>query len=461
MFGYNGFGRLTGNENGSVGGGAAGADRSGAPTGLTRLFNTEFGGQISWLLPAALILLVAGLAVTLRAAAHRPHARRAAALGWLARRDRGCCSASARGSSIPTTRSHSARRSARVVGIGAVTLWSHRSAARAVHARRRVLAATVVWSYALLDRTPSVAPVVADRAARSAASVVGGRDARVAVPPAAHGAGRGGRRGRGRVARTRRVHGRDRGDAAHRCDPVGRPDGRRPPASDRAAVRGRRRSAARDRRRVRPAAARRLRRHVRRRCGFAGLPGAGCGAGIRRSRRPAPRPAAVARRARRSAQRHDGERALKTAARREPLAATRGSRRPSTRTTPRATNSRPAQPVMAIGGFNGTDPSPDARAVRARRRRRTRSTTSSAAAAVSAAAARAARAARPSSAITLVGRRATSPRKTVGGVTVYDLTPSRRTLVEQRGIGVERFERLEAVGAVARLVAPERARCSG
>ena len=32
-------------------------------TGLTRLFGAEFGGQISWLLPAALILLVAGLVV--------------------------------------------------------------------------------------------------------------------------------------------------------------------------------------------------------------------------------------------------------------------------------------------------------------------------------------------------------------------------------------------------------------
>ena len=50
--------------------------RRGASTGLTRLFNADFGGQISWLLPAALLLLVAGLAVTLEPAAHRPHPRR-------------------------------------------------------------------------------------------------------------------------------------------------------------------------------------------------------------------------------------------------------------------------------------------------------------------------------------------------------------------------------------------------
>ncbi|MEY2570641.1 MAG: hypothetical protein QOE63_991, partial [Acidimicrobiaceae bacterium] len=63
IFGYNGFGRLTGNESGSVGGGAQGASRWG-PTGLTRLFNAEMGGQIAWLLPAALLLLVALLAMS-------------------------------------------------------------------------------------------------------------------------------------------------------------------------------------------------------------------------------------------------------------------------------------------------------------------------------------------------------------------------------------------------------------
>ena len=31
-------------------------------TGWLRLFNSEFGGQASWLLPAALVLLVVGLA---------------------------------------------------------------------------------------------------------------------------------------------------------------------------------------------------------------------------------------------------------------------------------------------------------------------------------------------------------------------------------------------------------------
>ncbi|PRY40767.1 ArnT family glycosyltransferase [Umezawaea tangerina] len=55
--GYNGFGRLTGDEVGSVGGGAGGGWGS---TGWARLFGGEMGGQIAWLLPATLVLLVAG-----------------------------------------------------------------------------------------------------------------------------------------------------------------------------------------------------------------------------------------------------------------------------------------------------------------------------------------------------------------------------------------------------------------
>ena len=85
IFGYNGFGRLTGNEAGSVGGSATGGSMWG-PTGWDRLFNTSFGGQISWLLPAAIILLAAGLILTIRARPHRPHSRRVPAVGRVARR---------------------------------------------------------------------------------------------------------------------------------------------------------------------------------------------------------------------------------------------------------------------------------------------------------------------------------------------------------------------------------------
>jgi hypothetical protein len=57
--GYNGLGRLNGNETGSVGFGGRGGGGSpfGGGSGLTRLFSAEMGGQIAWLLPAALIAL--------------------------------------------------------------------------------------------------------------------------------------------------------------------------------------------------------------------------------------------------------------------------------------------------------------------------------------------------------------------------------------------------------------------
>ena len=95
--GYNGFGRLTGDETGSVGGGGGNGGGGGARPARLRLFDAEMGGQISWLLPAALILLVAGLWLTRRAArTDRPRAG-AGALGRLAAGHRRWCSAYAQG----------------------------------------------------------------------------------------------------------------------------------------------------------------------------------------------------------------------------------------------------------------------------------------------------------------------------------------------------------------------------
>ena len=63
-FGYNGLGRLTGSETGSVGGGGgAGTSPSWGATGILRMFQSEIGGQISWLLPAALVVMVVGFAL--------------------------------------------------------------------------------------------------------------------------------------------------------------------------------------------------------------------------------------------------------------------------------------------------------------------------------------------------------------------------------------------------------------
>ncbi|MBW0275754.1 glycosyl transferase [Nocardia sp. MH4] len=81
--GYNGLGRLNGNERGSVGPGGelpAGGNGMWGSTGITRLFEPAQGGQIAWLIPGALVALVAGLVLCGRSP--RTDRRRAALILW-------------------------------------------------------------------------------------------------------------------------------------------------------------------------------------------------------------------------------------------------------------------------------------------------------------------------------------------------------------------------------------------
>jgi 4-amino-4-deoxy-L-arabinose transferase-like glycosyltransferase len=78
IFGYNGFGRLSGSESG-LGGIGAGSGFGGQP-GPLRMFNGLVGGQISWLIPFALAGLVAGL--WLQARSPRADLARAGFLLW-------------------------------------------------------------------------------------------------------------------------------------------------------------------------------------------------------------------------------------------------------------------------------------------------------------------------------------------------------------------------------------------
>jgi 4-amino-4-deoxy-L-arabinose transferase-like glycosyltransferase len=156
IFGYNGFGRLTGNESGSVGGGAGTSGRWG-PTGLTRLFGSEMGSQISWLLPAALVLLAVGLVMTLRRA--RTDRTRAALVlwgGWLL--VTGLVFSLAQGIIHPYYTVALAPAIAAIVGIGAWALWSRRSALWARLAMGGTVLGTSVWSMVLLDRVPTWHP---------------------------------------------------------------------------------------------------------------------------------------------------------------------------------------------------------------------------------------------------------------------------------------------------------------
>ncbi|MEU3744806.1 MULTISPECIES: ArnT family glycosyltransferase [Streptomyces] len=158
-FGYNGLGRINGNETGSVGGGGGRGGQGGGwgETGIGRMFNDAVGGQISWLLPAALILLVAGLVVTWRAP--RTDTARSAFLVW-------------GGSLLITLAVFSfmagifheyytvalAPYLAALVGMGAAVLWEERTRWLASAALAVTVAVTAWWGWTLLGRTPDWLP---------------------------------------------------------------------------------------------------------------------------------------------------------------------------------------------------------------------------------------------------------------------------------------------------------------
>ena len=163
--GYNGLGRITGNETGSIGagngrgGGGGQGSAFGGATGILRLFHSEFGGQISWLLPAALISLAAMVWVSRRAA--RTDRTRAAALlwgGWVL--VTGLVFSYMNGIIHPYYMVALAPGIAALVGIGATALWQARLGEK-LAGRLAVasgIAASAVWAYVLLDRTPDWIP---------------------------------------------------------------------------------------------------------------------------------------------------------------------------------------------------------------------------------------------------------------------------------------------------------------
>jgi hypothetical protein len=164
IFGYNGFGRITGNETGSVvggrafgGGGAGGGAGMWGPTGIGRLFGSEMGTQISWLLPAALLFAVALLWSTRRAARH--DGRRAAVLiwgSWLL--VTGCVFSFAQGIIHPYYTVALAPAISALFGIGVVWAWQQRGSLFARLVLALAIGGTAVWADVLLDRTPTWLP---------------------------------------------------------------------------------------------------------------------------------------------------------------------------------------------------------------------------------------------------------------------------------------------------------------
>ena len=155
--GYNGLGRLDGSETGSIGGGGGGGSSFGGATGVFRLFQSEFGGQVSWLIPAALISLGALLWISRRAP--RTSRVRSFALlwgGWLL--VTGVVFSYMQGIIHPYYMVALAPAIGALVGVGAISLLQSGLTAvgRAVAAVGVLV--TGIWAYELLERTPEWLP---------------------------------------------------------------------------------------------------------------------------------------------------------------------------------------------------------------------------------------------------------------------------------------------------------------
>jgi len=158
IFGYNGIGRLSGNETGSVGGRGTPGSMWG-PTGWDRLFLKSMGGQISWLIPGALIAMAAVLWLTRRGP--RTDRTRAAVLlfgGWLLLT--GLVLSFAQGIIHPYYTVVLAPAVGALVGIGASVLWGRRVDLFPRLALGAAVLATAVWSFVLLGWSPGWYPAL-------------------------------------------------------------------------------------------------------------------------------------------------------------------------------------------------------------------------------------------------------------------------------------------------------------
>ena len=159
IFGYNGFGRLSGNESGSVGGTGGGGTSMWGPTGWTRLFNAEFGNMMSWLLPGALVMGAVLLAITIRK--RRTDRERAGLLLWGGSLVCiGLTISLGQGIIHPYYTVALAAPLGGLVGIATMGLWERRSTWAGRLGLAGALAATVWWGYVLLGRTSNWFPAL-------------------------------------------------------------------------------------------------------------------------------------------------------------------------------------------------------------------------------------------------------------------------------------------------------------
>jgi len=161
VFGYNGLGRIFGGSgNGGGGGGMTGGTAGssfGGSTGLNRLFSSEMGLEISWLLPAALIALVLGLVVVGRRHLADP-ARAGLVLwgGWLL--VTGLVFSYMSGTIHPYYTVALAPAVAGLVGTGGALLWHARERFLGRLGLAAMIGITAFWGWCLLNENPSWMP---------------------------------------------------------------------------------------------------------------------------------------------------------------------------------------------------------------------------------------------------------------------------------------------------------------
>jgi 4-amino-4-deoxy-L-arabinose transferase-like glycosyltransferase len=160
--GYNGLGRIFGGDGNPGGGGPGGGGGNvgfGGASGIGRMFGAAFGTEVSWLLPAALIGLVAGLWFTRRAP--RTDRTRAALLlwgGWTL--VTGVVFSLMSGIIHPYYAVALAPGIAAVAAISARELWRGRGHPPVRFVLAAMLAVTGVWTFILLDRFPDWLPAL-------------------------------------------------------------------------------------------------------------------------------------------------------------------------------------------------------------------------------------------------------------------------------------------------------------
>ncbi|TSD47787.1 phospholipid carrier-dependent glycosyltransferase [Rhodococcus sp. KBS0724] len=160
VLGYNGLGRIFGSTGGGGGmtGGAAGSSFGGS-TGLDRLFGSEMGIQISWLIPAALIALVLGLIA--RGRAPRTDLLRASMIvwgGWFL--VTGLIFSYMSGTIHPYYTVALAPAIAGMIGTGGYALWLERSRWIGRLGLASMMLAAGIWSWVLLHRNSEWLPAL-------------------------------------------------------------------------------------------------------------------------------------------------------------------------------------------------------------------------------------------------------------------------------------------------------------